>query len=39
MLIKHSREKINELNNEKTELKGTLSDLEKQHGNIKPIYR
>ncbi|WP_024834638.1 chromosome segregation protein SMC [Ruminiclostridium josui] len=35
MLIKHSREKINELNNEKTELKGTLSDLEKQHGNIR----
>ncbi len=35
ILIKHSSEKINELNNEKTELKGTLSDLEKQHGNIR----
>ncbi|EPR12837.1 chromosome segregation protein SMC [Ruminiclostridium papyrosolvens] len=34
-LIKHSREKINELNNEKTELKGTLSELEKQHGNVR----
>ncbi|AEY65984.1 chromosome segregation protein SMC [Clostridium sp. BNL1100] len=34
-LIKHSSEKINELNNEKTELKGTLSELEKQHGIIR----
>lgn len=34
-LIKRSREKINELNNEKTELKSTLSELEKQHGNVK----
>ncbi len=34
-LIKHSSEKINELNNEKTELKGTLAELEKQHGNVR----
>ena len=34
-LIRHSREKINELNNEKTELKATLSELEKQYGNVK----
>ena len=34
-LIKHSSEKINELNKEKTELKGTLAELEKQHGNVR----
>lgn len=35
LLIKHEKEKIEELNTEKKELQETLVDLEKQHGTIK----
>lgn len=35
ILIKHEKTKIEELNTEKNELKGTLLDLEKRHGAVK----